>query len=128
MAGPVVLISHHKIKEGKLEEYVQLTGEVVGEIKASKPGTLTHLTFTNEGGSEVSHVHLFPDADAFDKHLEGVSDRTNLAYQYIEPRAMELYGTISEGAMQLFEKIAESGVNLTFNPNFHAGYMRFKPG
>lgn len=128
MSGPIVFISHHKVKEGKLDEYVQLTKEVVAEIKAAKPGTLTHLTFTNEDGSVVSHVHLFPDADAFDKHMEGVSDRTNLAYQYIEPRAMELYGTLSDDAQKMFEKYAESGINLTFNPRYHAGYMRFKPG
>jgi hypothetical protein len=126
MSGPVIFVSHHKIKDGKLKEYIELTGQVVEDIKIHKPGTLVHLTFTNIDGSVVSHVHVFPDAEAFDKHIEGVGDRTSRAFQYIEPRAMELYGALSDEAKAMFEEYAESGIEVTFNPNYHAGYMRFQ--
>jgi quinol monooxygenase YgiN len=128
ISGPIVLISHHKVKEGKLDDYIQLYREVVLEIKAAKPGTLTHSAYTNEDGSEVSHVHVILDDDAMDAHLQGVSDRTNLAYQYIEPRAMEVYGTLSESALGFFKKIEESGVVLTYYPHYHDGYLRLVPG
>ena len=128
MSAPIVFISHHRVKEGKLDEYIQLYLEVVEEIKAAKPGTLTHSAYTNEDRTEVSHVHVILDADAMDMHLQGVSDRTKLAYQFIEPRAMELYGTLSEDAMQKFEKIAESGVTLAVNPHYHGGYLRLVRG
>lgn len=128
MSAPVVLISHHKIKPGKLEDYLQLYREVVEEIKAAKPGTLTHSFYTNEDGTEVSHVHFILDADAMDAHLQGVGDRTDLAYQYIEPRAMEIYGSLSEEALGLFRKIEASGVKVTFYPHYHAGYMRLASG
>jgi quinol monooxygenase YgiN len=124
MSAPIIFISHHKVKPGKLDDYLQLYREVVKEIEAAKPGTLTHTAYTNEDGSEVSHVHVILDAAAMDEHLKGVSDRTNLAYQYIEPRAIELYGTLSEQALQLFKGMSENGVELTIYPQYHDGYMR----
>ena len=128
MSAPVVFISHHRIKPGMLDNYIQLYLEVLEEIQAAKPGTLTHSAYTNEEGTEVSHVHLILDADAMDMHLQGVSERTKLAYQYIEPRAMELYGPVSESALEMFKKIAASGVTVTFNPHYHGGYVRLTPG
>ena len=36
------------------------------------------LAFADEDGSEVSVVHVFPDADAIGFHLEGVQERMGL--------------------------------------------------
>jgi quinol monooxygenase YgiN len=128
MFAPIVFISHHRIKPGMLDNYIQLYREVVEEIQASKPGTLSHSAYTNEDGSEVSHVHVIQDADAMDIHLQGVSDRTKLAYQYIEPRTMELYGPVSENTLEMFTKIAASGVTVTYYPEYHGGYLRLVSG
>jgi hypothetical protein len=128
MNTPIIFISHHRVKPGMLEKYINLYLEVVEEIQAAKPGTLMHSAYTNEDGSEVSHVHVILDAEAMDMHLQGVSDRTRLAYQYIEPRAMEVYGQIRESAFEMFQKIADSGVVVTFNPHYHGGYLRLASG
>jgi hypothetical protein len=74
-----------------LDNCIQLYLKVL-ERSGCQARTLTHSAYTNADGSEVSHIHVILDADAMDSHLQGVSDRTKLAYQYIEPRAMELYG------------------------------------
>jgi hypothetical protein len=63
-----------------------------------------------------------------DLHLQGVSDRTKLAYQYIEPRAMELYGQLSDHTMEKFKQIADSGVEVAFTPQYHGGYLRLASG
>ena len=73
MSGPIVFISHQRVKEGKLDAYKQSYREYIGIIKAVKPGTVAHLAYVNEDGSEVTMVHVFPDAEAMDLHFQGLT-------------------------------------------------------
>jgi quinol monooxygenase YgiN len=72
MSEPIVLISNQRIKEGKLDEYTQSYRENVEILMADKPGTVAHLAYVSEDGSEVSMVHVFPDAESMDLHFQGV--------------------------------------------------------
>jgi quinol monooxygenase YgiN len=85
MSGPIVFISHFKIKEGKLEGLKQHAQKMVELINAEKPGTLAFLQYLNEAGSELSIVHVFSDANAFDKHGEGVAERASAGFEFLEP-------------------------------------------
>jgi hypothetical protein len=62
MSGPIVFISHNAVKESKLEGFRDAFGEVGEALDAEKPGTVVFLAFADEDGSEVSVVHVFPDA------------------------------------------------------------------
>ena len=59
MSDPIVLISHNRIKEGKLDDLRQFTPEGMKLIEADKPGTLVQLAYVNEDGTEVTYIHLF---------------------------------------------------------------------
>lgn len=124
MGAPVVFISRNRVKEGKLEGFKKAYQETSERLKLDKPGTVAFLAYLGDDGAEVSIIHLFPDADAMDRHLEGVAERTKLAYEFIESAGMEIYGKLNDAALQTFKQIAESGLPVTFRPDFLGGYLR----
>jgi len=117
-------MSHNRVKGGKLDDLRQLTREGVKSIEADKPGTLVQLAYVNEEGTEVTIVHLFPNADAMDLHMKGASERAKRAYQFIESDRFEIYGTPSHGVMEMMKKIAESRAVPSVNPQYLGGFIR----
>ena len=79
MAAPIAFISHFLVKEGKLEAARAAFAAVSGQLGASRPRTAAFLAFMDEDGSRLSILHLFPDAEAMDLHVEGADDRSKAA-------------------------------------------------
>jgi len=126
MSAPIVFISHFKIKEGKLDDVKQLSENVSKFIEANKPGTVAFLQFTNADGTELSIIHVFPDADAFDKHNEGAGERSNKAFEVIIPTRREIYGLPSDGAMSILTPPEGSGISVNQMSQLVGGYIRPK--
>jgi len=126
MSGPIVFISHFKIKEGKLDDVRQLSENVSKFIEANKPGTVAFLQFTNAEGTELSIIHVFPDAEAFDKHNEGAGERSNKAFEVIVPTRREIYGLPSDQAMTILTPPEGSGIDLNQMVQLVGGYIRPK--
>jgi len=126
MSGPIIFISHFKIKEGKLEDVKQLSGNVSKFIEANKPGTVAFLQYINQEGTELSILHVFPDADAFDKHNEGAGERSSKAFEIIVPTRREVYGLPSDQAMAILTPPEGSGITLDQMPQLVDGYIRLK--
>lgn len=128
MPTPIVFISNQRIKEGKLDEYEQYYRQVAEMTEANKPGTVAHLAYANEGGTAVSIVHIFPDAEAMEVHMRGVGELANKAYEYMEIVSFDIYGKPSDAVLEAMMKIAGSGVTLNLKPHLIGGYIRLKPG
>jgi len=128
MSDPIVFISHNRVKEGKLDDLRQFSRDAVKLIEADKPGTLVQLAYVNEDGTEVTFVHLFPNADAMDLHMQGASERAKRAYEFIEADRFEIYGMPSDGVLEMMRKIVGSGVVLSFNPQHLGGFIRPSSG
>jgi len=126
MTGPIVFISHFKIKEGKLNDVKQLSENVSNFIEANRPGTVAFLQFTNVDGTELSILHVFPDADAFDKHLEGAGERSNKAFEVIIPTRRELYGQPSDQAVAMLTPPEGSDIIFKQMSDLAAGYIRLQ--
>lgn len=129
MSGNIAFISRNKVKPGRLAELTQYYQEVVELIKATKPGTLTHIAYANADGTELTIIHLFPDAEAFDLHLQGVGPRSQQFYEYAETLGLEIFGEISAPSLELMTRIAAANnVPLIIWPNQIGGYIRLVPG
>jgi len=126
MSEPIVFISKHRIKEGKLESFKRHARQRAPSIEAEKPRTVVFVSYLNEEGSEVSFIHVFPDAEAMDLHFEGAAERTKDAYRFLEPIGFEIYGRPSDQALQVMKQAAESGPSLTIKSESLAGYVRLK--
>jgi hypothetical protein len=128
MSEPIVFISHQRIKEGKLDAYKQSYSEYIGIIKADKPGTVAHLAYVNEDGSEVTMVHVFPDAEAMDLHFQGVDERAKKAFEFVEIIRYEIYGRPSDTVLEKMQQFAGSRIVLDLNLEHMGGYLRLKSG
>ena len=125
MPEPIVFISHSRVKEGQLASLKDLFRETVPMIEHDKPGTVVFQAYTNEDGTEVHIVHAFPDADAMDRHLEGVDERAAKAYEYIETAGFEIFGLPSETTLGTMRGFASKlGVPLIVHPHHLGGYLR----
>ena len=131
MSGPIVFISHFKVKEGKLDALKQFAQAMTEHIKAEKPGTLVFLQYLNEEGTEQTIVHVFPDADAFDRHGEGVAERAKAGFEFLEPISRELYGMPNQKTLaMMMTGIRPPGapeIEFHHMPQHMGGYIRFKP-
>jgi len=131
MSGPIVFISHFKVREGKLDGLKQHAQMMIELIQAEKPGTLAFLQYLNEDETGLSIVHVFPDADALDKHNEGVAERARGAFEFLEPISRELYGMPNEKTLAMMTAIRPPGapeIEFHHKPKHMGGYIRFKVG
>lgn len=128
MSEPIVFISNQRIKEGKLDEYTQAYRQVAELTEANKPGTVAHLAYVNEDGTEMSIVHVFPDAESMELHMQGVDELAKKAFEFMEIVSFEIYGRPSDTVLEAMKKIVGSGVTLNIKPQPIGGYIRFRPG
>lgn len=127
MTGPIVFISHSGVKEGRLEDLRALTSEVMAKLEGGKPQTAAMLAYLDADDAVLSIVHLFADADAMDRHFEGATERAQTAYELMEPRGWEIYGSPSDAALGSMRAAAVSaGVRLEMHPGLVGGFLRSK--
>jgi quinol monooxygenase YgiN len=125
MPEPIVFISRFRVKEGNLDRFRELARAVSEDIQASKPRTHVYLSFLDADQGTVSFLHAFADADSMDRHFEGSSDRSRAAYELIEPRGWEVFGTPSDAALEALRGAAASaGASMTIQPEYLAGFLR----
>lgn len=127
MAEPIVFISTHKIRDGKLDEFKEQYRKGATVIEEEKPGTVAFLAYLNDDETEVSTVHVFPDADAMERHMDGVGDRAKRAAEYLEFHKLEVWGSPSDDVLEMMQQAPESGVTLSVMPQFVSGYLRLRP-
>src|SRR5688572_709421 len=127
MSEPIIFISNQKVKEGKLEGYKQYYRQVAEQAKANKPGTVAHIAYHNEEGSELSIIHIFPDAEAMELHMKGVDELAKKAYEYVEILSFEIYGKPADTVIERMLQIVGAGIGLSVKPQRIGGYIRFQP-
>ena len=124
MSGPIVFISHQRVKPGRFEEFSSFFAEGAKSIEADKPGTVVFLAFADAERGETRIVHVFPDAAAMDRHMEGADERSAPAYQFLEPLEIDVYGAPSAGVVSEIQALAGHGVTVRLMPQSVGGYIR----
>jgi quinol monooxygenase YgiN len=125
MSGPIVFVSHFRVKGGHLDRLGELTNTVTSGLQAEKPRTLVYLAYVDDGGTTATFVHVFADAESMTAHFEGSGERSALAYEVMDPAGWEIYGAPDEATVESMRQAAASaGVALTVEPNFLAGFLR----
>jgi quinol monooxygenase YgiN len=128
LSEPIVFISRSRVKEGKLEEFERFFRAGSEKLKGEKPGTVAFLTYASDSGDEVTIVHLFPNAEAMERHMEGVAERSKEAFQFIESAGFDVYGAPNDGVLEMMKQIASSGIPVKVRPHVLGGYLRLAAG
>jgi hypothetical protein len=125
MSGPIVFVSHVRVKPSKVEAYRQLQHDIARVLHAEKPRTLVFVTYLSDDGSDMTAVHVFPDANSMDLPFEGSDKRSEAAYEYLVPAGWEIYGTASDAVLEeMRQAAAASGATLAVQPEYVAGFLR----
>jgi hypothetical protein len=125
MSDAIVFISHNKVKPGRFDALKAYAPRVAEAIDRDKPGTVVFLMYADPEGTRASIVHVFPDGDAMQRHLEGVDARASEAFEYIETTGYEIYGSPNEQTLEMMREYASKlGVELAVQPDNMAGYIR----
>lgn len=127
MSQPIVFISHNRIKEGAADAFREMLAQMYPILEESLPQTLAHLAYYNEEQTEVTFIHVFPDAAAMEAHMEGAASRASAAYEYIESLGLEVYGPATETGLRGLQQAAANGVPLAVVPDAIGGYLRLNP-
>ena len=128
MSQPIIFIAHQRIKEGKSEEYKKYYQEVAEWMEANRPHTSAHLAYVSENGAEASVVHIFPDADAMEKHMQGLGDLGMKAFTLMEIVGFDVYGTPSKMVLESMLKMVGPGAKVNLKPQPAGGYIRLRSG
>jgi hypothetical protein len=123
--GPLVYISHWRIKDGREEDLWTMVDQVLPGLEAAKPRTAFQNFYVDETGKAMSIVHIFPDAEAMDFHAEGAGSRSQSAFEFIEPIGFEIYGSPTEKFIATLRDITNIGALLQVKPDHRAGFSRF---
>jgi hypothetical protein len=124
MTHPIVFISHNRVRDGKLDDFRRFFRAGAGAIERDKPGTITFLAYADEDGDLVDIVHVFPDADAMDRHLEGARERSSAADEFIEGTGVDIYGAPSDAALSMMHAFATDSAPLRVRAELVGGYLR----
>jgi hypothetical protein len=108
MDQPIVFVSHWAIRPGALDRLRELAVEVAARFRAERPRTLSWLAYLDEAETNVSFIHVFPDAEAMDRHTEIAAAGATASRDLMEPRGWDLYGKPSDAALEQMRQTAEA--------------------
>ena len=128
MVQPIIFIAHQKIKQGKVEEYKMYYHEVAEWMEANKPQTSAHIAYVNEDGTEASVVHIFPDAEAMEIHMQGLGNLGMKAFMLMEIVGFDVYGTPSKMVLESMLKMVGPGAKVNLKTQPAGGYIRIESG
>jgi quinol monooxygenase YgiN len=126
MAAPFIVIRTFTIKEGKLEGFKQFLREFFKIIEANEPRLLAINAYVNEEGTEVTFVHVHPDAASMEFHEKVAHEHTERAHkQFLDATtSLQIYGKPSDVLLEKTRHLAGTGVPLSVKPEHLGGFTR----
>ena len=131
----LIYSSTWKIKEGRLEEYKRFTKQFMKIIEENEPQLIAFHVFLNEDETEMTSIHIHPDATSMDSHMqvvEQVLGEDMLEWvgraDFVEPEHIEIYGTPSQTLLEADKPLVDSGIPRNIKPLHFAGFTRSTAG
>jgi hypothetical protein len=131
MTAPVVYVSTYRIKEGKFETYRRFHAELLRVVEENEPRVIAFYLFANEAGTEVTHVHVYPDTIAMDHHMQVLADKMGAvpgdlgaAFRLLEPVRIEVFGNPGDRATAMDKLLIEAGAPYILKPRYVDGFAR----
>jgi hypothetical protein len=134
MDEPVVYVSTWRITHGRFDEYQRFYDELWKIVDANEPDVVAFLAFANEDLTEITNVHVFPDAATLDGHMRVIGERMKLlpddltvVTQFMEPLSIQVYGRPRGPAAEMDQGLRDAGVRFTDRPRYMGGFTRRSP-
>lgn len=126
MTGPLIFVSHSRVKPGQLDVYRQHCRAAIEMVESEEPQMIGFSLFESEDGTEVSGVQVHPDADSLDTHLKLFRERlAEGVFDAVETDEISLFGNPSAAALDFLGHIP--GIRLRVQPLHYGGFLRPQP-
>jgi hypothetical protein len=125
MSGPLIFISHSRVKPGKGEVYQAHCAEATEMVATEEPQMIAFNSYQSEDGAEVSTVQVHPDADSLDRHLKLYAEKlSERASEALDSYEINVYGTPSSSALEFLRQFP---VPVRVLPVHKQGFLRPQP-
>ena len=124
--NPFILIARIQVKEGMVDEYLEIANSVDNAVEASEPGMLFHNFDSDpEDPLAFTWTEVYSNSKAFMKH-----DANPPVQEYVTKHAeladgftIEVYGNVSQ---EVIDTINRLGIPLKHFKTTKVGYVRAK--
>ena len=126
MAGedPFVLIARVRVKEGMVDQYLEIADEADKAVEASEPGMLFH-NFDSDPADPLVFcwTEVYQNSQALLEHVANppVGSYVEKHAELADDLSLEIYGDISQ---EVTDTIAEMGVPMKHFQRTRVGYIR----
>ena len=125
MSAPFIFVTTHLVKEEQLDEFEALTEDYMKDVEVNEPRVLAQHAYLNADRTEVSFVHIHPDADSADRHMQVAGEQIGQGLALTEANLrVEVYGTPGPVLSQALEANAAKGTVVSVKTNGLAGFER----
>jgi hypothetical protein len=130
MSGPLIFVSHSKVKPGELEAYQAHAVDVIELVESEEPRMIAFNCFASADGIDVSTVQVHPDAESLDFHLkiffESLREK---AFATLDSYEINVYGSPSDAALETLHQMPSRlpGLRVRVFPNHDGGFLRPQP-
>ena len=126
MSGPLIFISRSKVKPGQRKAYEAHCKEATEMVESEEPRVIAFNSWASADGTEVSTVHVHPDADSLDTHLKLYVERlAERVFDAVDSYEVDIWGTASDDALNAVR--AMPGLQVRVLPVHEGGFLRPQP-
>jgi len=127
MSESIVYIDRSEIVEGKLEVLKEGIRNLVDFVHEREPQLISYGFFINDEATQMTVVAVHPDSASLEFHMEVAGPVFRNVKEFIELKAIEVYGRPSGKALrqlqQKAEMLGEGGSVVVQEPQ--VGFARF---
>lgn len=125
MSAPFIFVTTHSIAEENLDDFEALTEDYMRNVEANEPSVQAQHAFLSADRTEVSFVHIHPDADSADRHMRVAGEQIGAGLALTEANLrVEVYGTPGPVLGGALEANAAKGTVVSIKPDSLAGFAR----
>jgi hypothetical protein len=122
----IVYVDTSDVREGALEDLKAGMKELVDFVAENVPRVLAYNVYFSADGSTMTVVHVHPDAESLEYHLEVAGPIVRRLVELVTLSSIHIYGEPSENVMRrAHEKARLLGRGDVTVEALHAGFTRF---
>jgi hypothetical protein len=126
MSGPLVFISHSKVKPGKLPAYQAHSAEATDLVESEEPRMIAFNFYASADGADVATVQVHPDAESLDRHLRIFFDKfREKVFATLDTYEINVYGAPSDAALEMLSQMP--GLRVRVLHEHQGGFLRPQP-
>jgi hypothetical protein len=130
MSGPLIFVSHSKVKPGKLQAYQAQAADATDLVESAEPRMIAFNFYASPDGADVATVQVHPDAESLDLHLKIFFEKLReKAFATLDSYEINVYGAPSDAALEMLNQMPSQlpGLRVRVLPEYQGGFLRPQP-